>query len=174
MVEKVKDDLYKLRHSLAHVLAQAVQQVRPGVKLAFGPPIENGFYYDFDFGDAAPITPDDFADLEKRMRSIIKDDQRFEYRDLPADEAAAMLQSRNETYKVEHCHRLKDAGNARVSFYKNGPFEDLCEGPHVESTKKIPPNLFQLDRTSGAYWLGDETRPSLTRIYGWRFHRRRT
>lgn len=167
--EKVKDDLYRLRHSLAHVLAQAVQQVRPNVKLAFGPPIENGFYYDFDFGADPPLSGDDLPDLEDRMRKILKEDQRFERRELDPDAAAAMLQERGEVYKVEHCKRLKEAGNAIVSFYANGPFEDLCEGPHVESTRKIKGNVFALDRISGAYWLGDETRPALTRIYGLAF-----
>lgn len=167
--EKVKDDLYKLRHSLAHVLAQAVLQIRPEAKLAFGPPIENGFYYDFSFGEAAPLSPDDFPDLEKRMRKIIAENQQFEYRELPAGEAVAYLESRSEDFKVEHCQRLKEAGNDSVSFYKNGPFEDLCEGPHVGNTKEIPHGVFKLDRTSAAYWLGDETRPSLTRVYGLAF-----
>jgi threonyl-tRNA synthetase len=164
--DKVKDDLYKLRHSLAHILAQAVQQVRPTAKLAFGPPVEHGFYYDFDFGTEPALTEADFPDLEKRMRKIIAENQAFAGRSLPAAEAEAYLASRGETYKVEHCQKLAAAGNATIGFWKNGPFEDLCEGPHVESTRAIPPKCFQIDRVSGAYWLGDETRPSLTRFYG--------
>ncbi len=164
--DKVKDDLYKLRHSLAHILAQAVQQVRPGAKLAFGPPVEHGFYYDFDFGAEPALTEADFPDLEKRMRKIIAENQAFAGRSLPAAEAEAYMAGRGETYKVEHCQKLAAAGNATIGFWKNGPFEDLCEGPHVETTRAIPPKCFQIDRVSGAYWLGDETRPSLTRLYG--------
>ncbi|MGL5098411.1 MAG: threonine--tRNA ligase, partial [Planctomycetia bacterium] len=167
--DKVKDDLYELRHSLAHVLAQAVLQVRPGAKLAFGPPIDNGFYYDFDFTDGGPLALDDLEDVEERMRKILKEDQKFERRDLTAADAETTLCERGETYKVEHCRRLAAAGNATVSFYKNGPFEDLCEGPHVESTRRIKHNVFKLDRIAGAYWLGDETRPMLSRIYGLAF-----
>ncbi|HVJ80279.1 MAG TPA: threonine--tRNA ligase [Planctomycetia bacterium] len=167
--EKVMDDLYKSRHSLAHVLAQAVLQIRPEAKLAFGPPIENGFYYDFDFGAETALTADDFSDLEDRMRKILKEDQKFEMRMLPAPDAIAHLESRGEKYKVEHCQRLQEKGNAEVSFYRNGPFEDLCEGPHVAGTRSIHPKSFQLDRVSGAYWLGDERRPMLVRIYGLAF-----
>ena len=168
--DKPKDDLYRLRHSLAHVMAQAVQQMRPGAKLAFGPPVENGFYYDFDFSGLEPLTDKDFPEIEKRMRKIIAEDQKFEVRALPADDAAKMLEGRGEVYKVEHAQKLKNAGEKEVTFWKNGPFEDLCEGPHVPSTKALPPKSFAIDRTSAAYWLGDETRPSLTRIYGLAFH----
>lgn len=167
--EKVKDDLYRIRHSLAHVLAQAVLQVRPKAKLAFGPPIENGFYYDFDFGEEPPISADDLPDLEERMKKILKEKQEFQYREMPTTEAIEYLRSRNQDYKVEHCQRLQAAGNDVVSFYSNGPFDDLCEGPHVSKTNDIKPNLFKLDRVSGAYWLGDEKRPMLTRIYGLAF-----
>ena len=162
---KVKDDLYKLRHSLAHVLAQAVLQMRPDAKLAFGPPVDNGFYYDFDFGDESPLGEEDLPEIQKRMRQILKENQQFEMRTLPVDEAVAYLSERHEVYKVEHCQRLKEAGNDEVSFYTNGPFDDLCEGPHVRSTRDLKHNIFKLDRVSGAYWLGDANRPSLTRIY---------
>src|SRR4029079_11477414 len=168
--DKVKDDLYRLRHSLAHVMAQAVQQIRPGAKLAFGPPVENGFYYDFDLSGLEPITDKDFPEIEKGMRKIINQDQQFSVRALPADEAAKMLEERGEVYKVEHAQKLKNSGEKEITFWKNGPFDDLCEGPHVPSTKSLPVKGFAIDRTSGAYWLGDETRPSLTRIYGLAFH----
>jgi threonyl-tRNA synthetase len=168
--DKVKDDLYRLRHSLAHVMAQAVQQIRPGAKLAFGPPVEHGFYYDFDLTGLEPIADKDFPDIEKRMRKIIAEDQKFEVRSLAAADAAKMLEERGEPYKVEHANKLAAAGHAEITFWKNGPFEDLCEGPHVASTRALPPKSFSIDRTSGAYWLGDETRPSLTRIYGLAFH----
>ena len=163
--EKVKDDLYKLRHSLAHVLAQAVLQIRPEAKLGFGPPIEDGFYYDFDFGDD-PITEDDLKDLESRMKKILKEDQVFGVRSLAPAEASQMLADKGETYKVQQVEKLANLGETEVTFWKNGPFEDLCEGPHVESTRKIPFNVFRLDRISGSYWLGDENNPQLTRIYG--------
>jgi threonyl-tRNA synthetase len=170
--EKVKDDLYRLRHSLAHVLAQAVLQVKPGAKLAFGPPVDDGFYYDFDFGSEGAITPEEFGDLEKRMKKIIGQNQAFEGRLLDADEAIAMLKGRAEPFKIEHAQRLKELGESRLGFWKNGPFEDLCEGPHVESTGKIPADCFKLDRVSGAYWRGDENLPQLTRIYGLAFRTR--
>src|SRR5262245_17947864 len=146
--DKEKDDLYRLRHSLAHVMAQAVQQIRPGAKLAFGPPIEHGFYYDFDLTGLEPIADKDFPDIEKRMRKIIAEDQKFEVRSLPSSDAARMLEERGEPYKVEHANKLAAAGNAEITFWKNGPFEDLCEGPHVASTRALPPKCFSIDRTS--------------------------
>ncbi len=157
--EKIKDDLYCLRHSLAHILAQAVLQVRPKAKLAFGPPVDDGFYYDFDFAGEPPLGTDDFADLEERMKKIIKENQKFEMRELSIPDAVSYLESRGEVFKVEHAQKLGQDGHATISFWKNGPFEDLCEGPHVESTNKIARDLFKLDRVSGAYWRGDEKPP---------------
>ena len=170
--QEVKDDLYQIRHSLAHVLAQAVLEMRPGARLAFGPPVDNGFYYDFDFSATEPLSADDLPDLQKKMKKILKSNQQFERHEMPIEEAIPLLQERGEVFKVEHCQRLADAGNQTVSFYRNGPFEDLCEGPHVEKTRDIKPNQFKLDRLSGAYWLGDEKRPQLTRIYGLAFRSR--
>ncbi|MBP8129772.1 MAG: threonine--tRNA ligase [Candidatus Hydrogenedentes bacterium] len=163
--------LYRLRHSLAHVMAQAVLEVRPNAKLAFGPPVENGFYYDFDFGDA-PLGEADLEDVENRMRRIIKDKQGFTRAFKTLDEAERELSAHGEIYKVEYARELVDTGKAadgRLSFYRNGTFEDMCEGPHLEHTGEAPKGCFKLDRISGSYWRGDESRPMLTRIYGLAF-----
>lgn len=165
--------LYKLRHSLAHILAQAVMDMRPDVKLGFGPPVDNGFYYDFDFGDT-PMSEKEFKELEKRMKKIIGQRQEFEYSEMTRDEALKMLEEAGETYKMEHCAFLFDTGKAvdgKVSFWKNGPFIDLCEGPHLEHTGQVPKATFKLDKLAGSYWKGDEKNPQLTRIYGLAFEK---
>lgn len=163
---KENDPLYKRRHSLAHILAQAVQKVRPGTRLGFGPPVENGFYYDFHF--AEPISDEDFSAIEKEMRKIINEKQAFERREMTAAEAVAMLNEQGENLKAEYCQDLASRGE-NLSFYRNGPFEDMCAGPHVEHTGQIPTDCFQLDTLAGAYWRGDEKREQLTRIYGLAF-----
>lgn len=155
--------LYRLRHSLAHVLAQAVLQVRPKAKLAFGPPVDDGCYYDFLLED--PLSSNDFRDLEKRMRRIIQEKQVFEHRSLSADAALAHLESIGQDFKLEYGKELIEKGNAEIGFYKNGPFEDMCEGPHLEHTGQIPPDCFAIDSLAGAYWRGSEKNPQLTRIY---------
>ncbi len=163
--------LYRLRHSLSHILAAAVRQMRPGAKLAFGPPVENGFYYDFDFGDA-PIGEADLEVIEGHMNAIIKQRCPFLRRDLPCDEALAYLESAGETYKLEYARELIELGKAAggtLSFYDSGDFTDMCEGPHLEHTGEVPKKCFKLDRISGSYWRGDESRPMLTRIYGLAF-----
>jgi threonyl-tRNA synthetase len=162
-METTNDTLYPLRHSLAHVLAQAVLEVRPNAKLAFGPPIDTGCYYDFMFD--SPLTPDDFADLEKRMRRIIAEKQPFERSELPSTEAIQLLESSAQPFKVEYCKELSQEGEATIGFYKNGPFVDMCAGPHVEHTGKIPADCFKIDSLAGAYWRGSEKNPQLTRIY---------
>lgn len=162
-METTNDPLYPLRHSLAHVLAQAVLEVRPNAKLAFGPPIDTGCYYDFLFD--SPLTPDDFADLEKRMRRIIGEKQPFERSELPSTEAIHLLESSAQPFKVEYCKELSQEGEATIGFYKNGPFVDMCAGPHVEHTGKIPVDCFKIDSLAGAYWRGSEKNPQLTRIY---------
>jgi threonyl-tRNA synthetase len=162
------DALYKQRHSLAHVLAQAVLEVRPGTRLGFGPPVDNGFYYDFDLTE--PITPEDLPAIEKRMRKIIGRKQEFELASMPIDEAIAHLEERGEQMKAEYARELKEErGLTELTFYRNGPFEDMCEGPHVASTGELPAKAFKLDSVAGAYWRGDESRPMLTRIYGLAF-----
>lgn len=163
-----RDDLYRIRHSLAHVLAQAVLELRPGSTLGFGPPIENGFYYDFILSE--PLTEEDFPELERRMKKIIKKDQRFYREDLPAAEALARIEEMAEPYKREYAQELlAKQGLDGLSFYRNGPFLDMCEGPHVESTKKIPRDAFKLRSVAGAYWRGDSDNVMMTRIYAWAF-----
>ncbi|MCC6953015.1 MAG: threonine--tRNA ligase [Deltaproteobacteria bacterium] len=157
------DDLYKIRHSLAHVMAQAVLQIRPNSRLAFGPPIDTGFYYDFEL--SAPLTPEDFPDIEKRMRRIINEKQEFSEFSRTAAEAVEHLKSIGEQYKAEYCAELAAGGETSIGFYKNGPFEDMCRGPHVANTSAIPGDCFSIDSIAGAYWRGDSNRPQLTRLY---------
>jgi threonyl-tRNA synthetase len=162
------DELHRIRHSLAHVLAQAVLQLRPGSTLGFGPPIDDGFYYDFIL--SAPLSEDDFPELEKRMRHIIKQAQKFEREDLPKEQALARLAEMNEPYKQEYARELFEKKQLdSLSFYKNGPFLDMCEGPHVDSTRKIPIDAFKLRSLAGAYWRGDSRNVMMTRIYAWAY-----
>ncbi len=167
--EKDKESpLYKLRHSLAHILAQAVIQMRPDVKLGFGPPVENGFYYDFDFGDQ-PLGENEFKEIEKRMKKIIGQRQSFQHSEMSLEEAIKFLEKTDQNYKIEHCKFLVEQGmaqNGMLSFWTNGPFTDLCEGPHLEGTGQVPKATFKLDKVAGSYWKGDEKNPMLTRIYG--------
>ena len=163
----VNSNLYKLRHSLAHVMAQAVLQIRPNAKLAFGPPVDDGFYYDFDFD--TPITPSDLEVIENKMLQIIKEKQQFNFRSIPVDEAIKMLQEQGETYKVEYANELKSKGEVELGFYKNGPFEDMCRGPHVSDTSELPTKAFKIDSIAGAYWRGDSNNKQLTRLYALAF-----
>lgn len=163
--------IYRLRHSLAHILAAAVRQMRPEAKLAFGPPVENGFYYDFDFGDA-PIGEAELEEIEERMRAIIKARLPFVRHTKTCAEALTYLESQGEVYKMEYARELIETGkvlNDAISFYTSGDFTDMCEGPHLEHTGEVPKKCFTLDRISGSYWRGDEKRPMLTRIYGLAF-----
>ncbi len=161
--------LYRIRHSLAHVLAQAVQQKYPHVQLGFGPPTEHGFFYDFDFG-AEPLVETELKDIEKAMKKIIGASQAFEYFEFDFDGAVEFLnKNKPENYKLENLQNLRDRGETKFTFYKNGNFLDVCEGPHVEKTSQLPPDAFKLDRIAGAYWLGDEKRKMLTRIYALAF-----
>jgi threonyl-tRNA synthetase len=159
--------VFRIRHSLAHVLAQAVLTQFPKARLAFGPPVENGFFYDFDLDQ--PITDADLPRIEAKMREIVKARQPFAKKDLPLSEAEALLSSMGQSYKVEHAQSLAARGAQTLSFYSNGPFTDMCEGPHVENTGEIPVKAFKLDRLAGAYWRGDEKNKMLTRIYGLAF-----
>lgn len=160
--------LYKIRHSLAHILAQAVQLEHPNVKLGFGPPVDNGFYYDFDFG-AEVINDTHLKQIEKRMKKIISQNQQFERTDTDFSGALEICEKISEPYKKENVENLKGRGVSEFSFYSNGPFTDICEGPHLESTKDIPKGCYKLDRVAGAYWLGDEKNKMLTRIYALAF-----
>ena len=160
--------LYKIRHSLAHILAQAVMEFRPGTKLGFGPPIEDGFYYDFILPE--PISSEDFKEIESKMKHIIKQGQQFERSDLNLDQAFQQIDEMGEPYKKEYAQELAEKhGLKNLSFYKNGKFLDMCEGPHVESTKEIPQNCFKLKSVAGAYWRGDSKNTMMTRIYAWAF-----
>lgn len=169
MPEKVKDDLYLLRHGLAHVLAQAVLEIRPGSKLGFGPPIDDGFYYDFILSE--PIEENDFKDLEKRMRKIINQRQAFTEENLPYDEAMARIDDMGEPYKKQYAQELFDTreGMDSLRFYTNGLFVDMCEGPHVADTGELPADGFKLRSIAGAYWRGSEKNDMMTRIYAWAF-----
>ena len=167
-MEKVKDDLYKIRHSLAHVLAQAVLEVRPGSKLGFGPPIDDGFYYDFILTE--PIREEDFADIEKRMRRIIQENQEFTEENLPYEQAMERLDAMGEPYKKEYAQELfEKKGIPSLRFFRNGPFLDMCEGPHVAGTRAIPPDAFKIRSIAGAYWRGDSRNVMMTRLYAWAF-----
>src|SRR5215210_7949306 len=173
VVTPENDPLYRLRHSAAHVMAQAVLEIFPDGKIAIGPPVENGFYYDFDL--LRPLTPEDLQEIEKHMRRIVQGKHRFARRELSADEARELFH--DQPYKIELIDGLEHGADeygeqaanvARpiISTYKQDTFEDLCRGPHVESTAEIKPDAFKLMRVSGAYWRGDEKRPQLQRIYG--------
>jgi len=153
-------EIWKKRHTAAHVMAQAVLEVFPDARLAIGPPIEDGFYYDFDLPRS--LTPDDLAGIESRMRRIQKADLSLTRSEKPRAEALAYEQQCGQPYKTELIHDLPDGET--ISFYTQGDFTDLCRGPHVASTGQI--GVFKLDHTAGAYWRGDEKRPQLQRIYG--------
>ena len=162
------DELYKIRHSLAHVLAQAVLDMRPGSTLGFGPPISDGFYYDFVL--TSPITEEDFPELTRRIKKICKQGQKFYREDLDAEEALKRIEEMGEPYKREYGAELIEKNSlSSLSFYRNGPFLDMCQGPHVETTKEIPRDAFKLRSVAGAYWRGDSKNIMMTRIYGWAF-----
>ena len=149
-------------HTCSHVLAQAMKRLHPEVKLAIGPSIENGFYYDFD--TPRPFTPEDLAALEAEMRKICKEKLKLERFELPREEAIKFMEEKEEPYKVELIQDLPE--DAVISFYKQGDFTDLCAGPHLDSTGRIKGNAIKLTSATGAYWRGDSSRKMLQRIYG--------
>ena len=157
---KDKEGLEVYRHTCAHVLAQAVKTIFPTCKLAIGPVIDNGFYYDFDFN--TPITQDDFTKIEAEMNKIIKANTPITRFELPRDEAVKLMTEYKEKYKVELIDDLPE--DSVISFYRQGAFTDLCRGPHLPSTGKI--KAFKLVSIAGAYWRGNEKNKMLTRIYG--------
>ena len=178
------EKLYPMRHSLAHILASAVQQKWPHAKFGVGPVTHDGFYYDIDLGELK-ISEDDLPEIEKEMRTIVNQNQPFERYELPIEEAIDWAKQSSQPYKEELLNDLKRAGTtaakdldaselgtiaegdsqvSSVSYYKNGDFTDLCRGPHVESTGKT--GAFKLMRVSGAYWRGNEKNPQMQRIYG--------
>ncbi|MBP3493074.1 MAG: threonine--tRNA ligase [Oscillospiraceae bacterium] len=149
-------------HTCSHVLAQAMKRLHPEVKLAIGPSIENGFYYDFD--TPRPFTAEDLEALEAEMRKICKEKLKLERFELPRAEAIAFMEEKDEPYKVELINDLPE--DAVISFYKQGDFTDLCAGPHLDSTGRIKGNAIKLTSATGAYWRGDSNRKMLQRIYG--------
>jgi len=153
-------------HTCSHVLAQAMKRLHPEVKLAIGPSIETGFYYDFD--TPRPFTPEDLEALEAEMRKICKEKIKLERFELPRAEALELM--KDEPYKVELIHDLPE--DAVISFYKQGDFTDLCAGPHLDSTGRIKGNAIKLTSATGAYWRGDSTRKMLQRIYGVAFEKK--
>ena len=168
VTDRDPEGLELIRHDAAHVMAEAVQKLYPGVKVTIGPAIEDGFYYDFDFPDEVKITDADLEKIEAAMRAHIKADEDFSRRDLPVAEAIEIFKAQGEDYKVELIEDLvRDEGVETVSLYRNGPFEDLCRGPHGPSTGRI--EAIKLSSLAGAYWRGDEKRQMLTRIYGTAF-----
>jgi threonyl-tRNA synthetase len=165
----MKDEkMHKIRHSLSHILAMSIKYYLPEVKLAIGPVIDNGFYYDIDMG-SKKISKDDLKKIEDKMKEFIKEDLEFKKTRLSINEAINKEKAREENYKVELIEDLAKDGTKEVSYYKVGNFEDLCKGPHITSTKEIDPQAFKLDKLAGAYWRGDEKKPMLTRIYGLAF-----
>ena len=164
--------LYRIRHSAAHVMAQAVLELFPEAKYTIGPPVENGFYYDFDL--PRNLTPEDLQQIEKRMRQIVQGKHEFKKRVLSAEEAKQIFAE--QPYKLELIEGLEKGGldeygnplkeKVEISIYQHDSFTDLCRGPHVESTKEIKQDAFKLMSIAGAYWRGDENNKMLQRIYG--------
>jgi threonyl-tRNA synthetase len=156
------DALSVLRHSAAHLLAEAVQRLYPGVKLAIGPPIENGFYYDFDFPE--PISEEDLPRIEAEINRELGEGRTWSREEVAADEARQRIEGEHEPYKLE----LLEAADGPISFYTQGDFTDLCRGPHLQDSRPI--KAIKLTGVSGAYWRGDEHNKQLTRIYGTAFY----
>ena len=160
MTIEQKERLETIRHSTSHVMAEAVLKLFPGSKVAIGPAVENGFYYDFEL--TRPITQEDLPAIEKEMRKILSSNKDFQRKELSRAEAKAMFA--DQPYKLELIDGLPE--DATISIYNQGDFTDLCRGPHVCNTKEINAQSFKLMKTAGAYWRGDVERPMLTRIYG--------
>ena len=156
------DALYVLRHSAAHLLAEAARRLFPGTKVAIGPPIENGFYYDFEFPE--PVTEADLQRLEDEVKREIQEGRVWEREEIARDDARRRFEQEGEPYKVE----LVDTAEGDISLYKQGDFVDLCRGPHLQDAKPI--KAVKLLSLAGAYWRGDETKPQLTRVYGTAFY----
>jgi len=169
-MKKEKDNIDEIRHSLSHLLAMAISERFPKVKLGIGPTIENGFYYDFDL--PRQLSGDELPAIEKRMKELIRQDLKFKKEIIPLAEAKKSF--KDQPYKLELIKEL-NKNKQKISVYKtsdkkNVLFFDLCAGPHVASTKEINPDAFKLDKIAGAYWKGDEKNPMLTRVYGIAFN----
>jgi threonyl-tRNA synthetase len=167
-----QDALDLIRHDCAHVLATAALELFPGVQISIGPPIEQGFYYDFEFPEGTALTEADLERLEAKMQEHIDADEPFERSDVPVDEALELFRAQDQRYKVELIEDLvTNQGVETVGLYRNGPFLDLCKGPHAPTTGRI--GAFKLQSLAGAYWRGDSSRAQLTRVYGTAFFKRK-
>jgi len=168
VTERSPEALELIRHDAAHVMATAVMELYPGVKISIGPPIENGFYYDFEFPDGVALTDADLPAIEERMREHVKADEPFTREDVSVGDALERFAREGQPYKVELIEDLiRDQGVETVSLYSNDGFTDLCRGPHAPTTKRI--KAFKLQSLAGAYWRGDANRQQLTRVYGTAF-----
>ncbi len=169
--ESSPEALYLIRHSAAHVMAEAIQRIIPGVQLVYGPPLETGFYYDIYVPPERPLTAGDFEAIEAEMAKIIAEDRPFTRYELPVDEGMAKLQQEGSKYKIDNAQRAIEAGSDRLSWYATGEpgrnWEDLCRGPHVPSTGRI--GAFKVMSLASSYWHGDEKSDRLTRVYGTAF-----
>ncbi len=165
------DALYLLRHSTAHVMAEAIQRVVPGAMLVYGPPLDTGFYYDIAFPADRPLREGDFEAIEKEMAGIVAEDRRFTRYELPLAEGMDKLRGEASKYKLDNAQRAADAGSDRLSWYATGEpgkhWEDLCRGPHIPSTGRI--GAFKIMSLASSYWHGDENSDRLTRVYGTAF-----
>ncbi|MBE0409522.1 MAG: threonine--tRNA ligase [Anaerolineales bacterium] len=167
-----ESNIYRIRHSAAHIMAQAVMEMFPNAKIAIGPPVEDGFYYDFDLPRS--LTPEDLEVIEKRMREVISENHSFEKKVISSEEARRIYS--DQPYKLELIEGLEQGNldeygeplqeKPEISIYQHDKFVDLCRGPHVESTSQVNPDAIKLLSVAGAYWRGDESKPMLQRIYG--------
>ena len=155
-------------HSSAHLMAEALEIIYPGVKLGIGPAIESGFYYDIDLGNSRKISSDDFSKIEKKMIELAREKNKFLREEISKDKAKAYFKKKGDEYKLELLEELHDG---EITFYKQGRFVDLCKGPHIPNTEKI--KAIKLLNVAGAYWRGDESRKQMTRVYGVSFQKQK-
>jgi len=166
--ESDPDALMLIRHSCAHVMAEAIQRIRPEAQLVYGPSLENGFYYDIAFDDASPLSSDEFESIEAEMKNIIKEDRPFTRFELDFKEGMKKLEKEGSKYKLDNANRAIEGGSTSLSWYATGEpsknWEDLCRGPHVPSTGRI--GAFKIQSIASSYWHGDANSDRLTRVYG--------
>ena len=155
-------------HSSAHLMAEALEELFPGVKLGIGPAIDNGFYYDIDLGESRSLSSDDFSKIEERMLSLAREKNNFERKEISKKDAIDFFKNKGDEYKLELLEDLKDG---EISFYSQGKFTDLCRGPHIDNTSRI--KAIKLLNVAGAYWRGDEKRKQMTRVYGISFQKQK-
>ncbi len=171
--ESSPDALYLIRHSAAHVMAEAIQKLFPGVLLVYGPPVEDGFYYDMYVPQESPISSDDFEKIEAEMAKIVAEDRPFTRYEMPAPQGIEKLKQEGSKYKLDNAERAIEAGSDCLSWYVTGNvgknWEDLCRGPHVPSTGRIPQGAFKVMSLASSYWHGDENSDRLIRVYGTAF-----